>query len=230
MGVLLAQNSCSTDGSVLETAALGTQIQFLALECSSHMALKSISPLLFYIKWASYLPKILSFVTVHLGELPQVQWWYRSEMSLLNAQNPRSAAFPKTPSEQLWRAVVLLASFTLGLSHCSPQRQKPQSDFNTTSHEGFAEIILEHSKASLTPAVTPGDLDDELKSAPHQHEFMVGTHCPWQWEAAQALAPSLGHGPVWGGAAQDPLCAVNPCPWQGGWNKRIQTIPCMGRL
>lgn len=92
----------------------------------------------------------------------EVQWWYRSEMPLLNTQEQRSAAFPKTPSEHLWRAMVL-ASFTLG---CGTQalltsEAEPQSDFNSrTSHEGFAEIILERSEASLTPAVITGGLYD----------------------------------------------------------------------
>lgn len=93
----------------------------------------------------------------------EVQWGYRSEKSLLNTQKQRSAAFPKTPSEQLRRAMVLVASFTLGCGTWAwlTSEAEPQSAFNSrTSHEGFAEIIVEHSKASLTPAVTTGDLYD----------------------------------------------------------------------
>lgn len=122
----------------------------------------------------------------------------------------------------------------MGHGHCSPQ-----SGFNSrashkgfaeiilehTSHKGFTEIILEHREASLTPAVTTGDLCDQLKSAPHQHEFMVGPSLSMAMGGSPGLAPSLGHGPVWGGAAQDPLHATNPCPCQWGWNKRIFEVP-----
>lgn len=75
----------------------------------------------------------------------------------------------------------------MGHGHCSPQ-----SGFNSrASHEGFAEIILEHSEASLTPAVTTGDLCDQLKSAPHQHEFMVGPSLSMAMGAAQTLLQAL---------------------------------------
>lgn len=81
----------------------------------------------------------------------------------------------------------------MGHGHCSPQ-----SGFNSrashkgfaeiilehTSHKGFTEIILEHREASLTPAVTTGDLCDQLKSAPHQHKSMA-------MGAAQALLQAL---------------------------------------
>lgn len=98
----------------------------------------------------------------------------QSEMSLLNTQKQRSAAFPKTPQES-WR--VLVASFTLGCGTWAllSSEGEPQSDFSSsTSHEGFAEIILEHSEASSPPAVTTGDLCDWIRSVPHQQRFKVG--------------------------------------------------------
>lgn len=82
-------------------------------------------------------------------------------MSPLNTQKQRSAAFPRSPSEQLWRAMVLVVSFTLGCGTWTllSSEGEPQSDFHSrTSHEGFAEMILEHSEASLPLAVTTGDL------------------------------------------------------------------------
>lgn len=90
MGVLLTQNSSNTDGSVLETAALGTQIQFLSFgmffpygtEAHQSFAFLEVTGTLPAHKASLCVESLcVEFFLLIWESSMEVQWWY-SQKSL----------------------------------------------------------------------------------------------------------------------------------------------------